>query len=306
MLDSWSLRVLVAVADHGSFSAAADGLSLTQPAVSRQIGALERRLGTTLFRRVPRGVAPTPAGSVAIDQAREVLAAIGAFETRLTALANVEAGELRLSAFPSANTHLVPEAIRRFSRAHPGVAVSLLQADPETPWAAVREGQVDIALVTSWHLADLPGGFDEPPVVDGVEFHPLLDEELRLALKADHRLSARRRVPLAELQQEAWIDGAHPDCLGPLSRLTEALGAPPRVAFWCDDWNGKHALVAAGLGVALVPALAHRTVRAGVVVRQTTPTLPGRRLYAVTADAPYRPSVVSAMMPIIAGVLARG
>ena len=228
MLDSWSLRVLVAVADHGSFSAAADGLSLTQPAVSRQIGALERRLGTTLFRRVPRGVAPTPAGSVAIDQAREVLAAIGAFETRLTALANVEAGELRLSAFPSANTHLVPEAIRRFSRAHPGVAVSLLQADPETPWAAVREGQVDIALVTSWHLADLPGGFDEPPVVDGVEFHPLLDEELRLALKADHRLSARRRVPLAELQQEAWIDGAHPDCLGPVPPDRSARCTAPR------------------------------------------------------------------------------
>src|SRR5918999_3206525 len=118
MLDAWTLRVLVEVADRGSFSAAAAALSMTQPAVSRQMAGLERRLGVPLFRRRHRGALPTAPGEVAIEMARDVLARMAALEARLGTFAGLDAGRLRLSGFPSANTSLVPEAIRRFGQAH--------------------------------------------------------------------------------------------------------------------------------------------------------------------------------------------
>lgn len=229
--------MLVEVADRGSFSATAEALTMTQPAVSRQIAGLEKRLGIHLFQRLPRGVRPTPAGEVAIELARDTLARLRAMEDHLAAFATLDAGQLRLSAFPSANTSLVPEAIRRFSDAHPGVTLSLNQTDQGDPLMPVRDGRVDLALVTSWQ-----------PVNDqaAVELIPLLDEELLLALPSHHPLARHTSIHLRDLRNETWIEGAHPDCLGPIPRLADMLGNPPRIGFTCDDWNGKQALVATG------------------------------------------------------------
>ncbi|MBC6457349.1 LysR family transcriptional regulator [Actinomadura sp. HBU206391] len=311
MLDTWSLRVLVEVGERGSFSAAADAMSLTQPAVSRQIAGLERRLGVRLFQRVPRGVRATAAGEVALDSAREVLARLRAMESRLTAFAHLETGRLRLSAFSSANTFFVPEAVRRFGDAHPGVTLSLLQADPAGPVAAVRDGRVDVALATAW---DLPGARgdagdepapDDPRPAEDVESIPLLDEELQVAVAADHRLARHDRVRLRDLREETWIEGAHPDCLGPVADLADALGGPPRIGFTCDDWNGKQALVAAGAGVMLVPTLAGPAMRRDVMLRAVTPALPSRRLYVVAAPPPFRAPAVAAMLTILVALAAR-
>jgi DNA-binding transcriptional LysR family regulator len=295
MLDTWSLRVLSAVAEHGSFSAAAEAMSMTQPAVSRQIAGLERRLGVRLFQRMPRGVRATSAGQTAIELARNALARLQAIETHLAALVTMEAGHLRLSAFPSANTFLVPEAIRRFGDAHPGVTLSLDRADQDDPLRAVRDGRIDLALVTGWQLADNP---------DGVELMPLLDEQLLLALPPRHPLARHPRVRLRDLRDERWIEGAHPDCLGPIPHLADLLGNPPRIGFTCDDWNGKQALVAAGAGVTLVPTLARAAIRADVAVRATDPPLPPRRLFAAAAPPPYRPPAVSAMLTVLTAIAA--
>lgn len=318
MLDTWSLRVLVEVGERGSFSAAAAALTLTQPAVSRQIAGLERRLGVPLFSRVPRGVRPTPAGTVAIELARDALDRLRVLETRLASFAGLASGDLRLAAFPSVNTYLVPEAIRRFGERYPGVTLSLRQTDRDRPLHAVRNGEVDLALVTGWHLYADPeqaryGGTDPPRTadqprteVDGVDLLPLCDEELQVLLPATHRLARRRRIRLAELGGENWIDGAYPDCLGPIAPLAEALGGPPRIEFWCDDWNGKAALVAAGAGVALVPTLAQPGLRRDVVVRATTPTLPTRPLYAATAVAEYRSPSAAAMLAVLGELTRQG
>ncbi|MEO3820888.1 LysR family transcriptional regulator [Plantactinospora sp. B24E8] len=312
MLDTWSLRVLVEVGEHGSFSAAASALTLTQPAVSRQVAGLERRLGVPLFSRVPRGVRPTPAGAVAIELARDALDRLRALEARLASFAGLATGDLRLAAFPSANTYLVPEAIRRFGELHPGVTLSLRQTDRDRPLHAVRNGEVDLALVTGWHLYADPDearyGTADPPrtEVEGVDLLPLCDEELQVLLPATHRLARRRRIRLAELGGENWIDGAYPDCLGPIAPLAEALGCPPRIGFWCDDWNGKAALVAAGAGVALVPTLAQPGLRRDVVVRPTIPALPARRLYAATAAAEYRSPAAAAMLAVLGDLTRQG
>jgi DNA-binding transcriptional LysR family regulator len=156
MPDLWSLRILVTVAERGSFSGAADALVLTQPAVSRQVARLERQVGVRLFRRVPRGVAPTTAGTVAIDLARGVLARVDAFEATMRSHAGLDGGQLCLTGTPTANTSLVPDAIRRFGDAHPGVNVSLRRVDPFAVLGAVRGGEVDLALVTEWQLVEDP------------------------------------------------------------------------------------------------------------------------------------------------------
>lgn len=312
MLDTWALRILVTVADLGSFSAAAGTLSMTQPAVSRQISSLERRLGVRLFTRMPRGVRLTGAGDVAVELARDSLNRLDLIETRMASFTDLASGTLRLCAFPSANAYVMPEAIRRFARAHPGVALTLLPADAQGALAAVRAGRIDLALVTDWHLYQDPQAAKtapadaEPPrlPLDGLDLVPLLDEQLLLVLAAGHPLARRRRVRLADLVGEAWIEGAFPDCLGPLSPLTDALGGPPRIGFWCDDWNGKQAFVAAGTGVMLTPALAGPSLRSDLVTRPVSPQLPTRRLYAVTPTAPMRTPAAGAMLAVLTEITA--
>jgi DNA-binding transcriptional LysR family regulator len=299
MADAWSLRILVEVAERRSFSAAAEALVLSQPAVSRQVGKLEREYGVALFHRVARGVVPTPAGTTAIELARDALARLDAIDATMKGLSNVETGHLRLAAFSSANTSFVPEAIGRFGAAHPGVTVELSQVAPgDDPVVAVGSGLVDLALLTGWQL----GGRR----VDSVELVSLVDEQLAVALPDGHPLAQRRTVPLRALRNEVWIEGAHPDCLGPIPQLAEAIGASPRIGFVCDDWNGKQALVAAGAGVMLVPTLAQDVIRPGVVLRPTTPGLPPRRLYAAVPRPPFRIPAAEAMLRLLMDTLHDG
>ncbi|GAA1689799.1 LysR family transcriptional regulator [Fodinicola feengrottensis] len=291
MLDPWTLRVLVEVARRGSFSAAARALSMTQPAVSRQIAGLEKRVGVSLFQRVPRGVRSTAAGAAAVDLADEILARLKAMEVHLTAYATLDTGQLRLTAFPSVNSSFVPAAIRRFRAAYPGVSVSLTHPDPAGPLAAVRAGRTDIALLTAWDLA---------APVDGIELHRLLDDELLVALPVGHRLAGRKRVRLRDLRDETWIEGGHPDCLGPAPQLADGLGSAPQIGFVCDDWNSKQALVAAGVGIALVAASAMMAIRTDVAVRRTHPELPTRTLYAAAVAQPFQTPPVAAMLKMFA------
>ena len=292
MLDLWSLRVLVAVADCGSFSGAAESLNLTQPAVSRQIAALERRLGVTLFRRLPRGVRTTHAGEVAIDQARAILGRVSDMEARLKALVGLEGARVRVSAFPSAHTSLVPEVIGRFTRRYAGVEVSLVDVPSGEAIRAVRAGEVDLALVTEWDDPHPRGG-------DGVELLSLVEDRLFIALPRGHRLARRRPLRLPDLRDETWIEGAHPDCLGPLEDLGRAIGIPPRIGYVCDDWNGKQALVAEGLGVMVFPALALASARGDVVVQRPSPKLPPRRVYVAVAEERYRAPAVTELLEVL-------
>ena len=290
MLETWSLRVLVEVAERGSFSAAADALTMTQPAVSRQIASLEHKVGVALFRRVPRGVAPTAAGVVAIEEARSLLGRLAGLQARLGAFTDLRTGHVRLSAFPSANTEFVPEAIRRFSDLYPGVEVSLVRAGVDQ----IRSGGVDVALVTDWDA-----------IGDDVDLVPLLEEEHRVALPTTHPLAGRTTVSLRELRGATWIEGSHPDCLGPLEKLEKALGGPPRIGFTCDDWTGKQALVAAGMGITIMSTLAATAVRRDITLRPTSPDLPRRRVLAAVAPQDTRTPAVSAVLSVLTSLAAR-
>src|SRR6478609_7111692 len=138
MLDVKRLRVLKAVADHGSFSAAAESLSYTQSAVSQSIAALERETGTSLLDRSPRGVRPTPAGEALVRHADAVLCRLAEAEAELEAIAGLRAGRVRLAGFPSAAATLVPAAVAEFERRHPGVEVQIAMAEPIEAVAEMR------------------------------------------------------------------------------------------------------------------------------------------------------------------------
>lgn len=286
MLDVWSLKVLTEVGRLGSFSAAADELSMTQPAVSRQIAALERRTGVRLFHRLPRGVRPTDAGLAALAQAERVLDGMALLETTLRAHATATAGRVRVQAFPSAATAFVPECFRAFAALHPAVELSLTVRGGDA--SAVLDGTADLALVTSW----------DPEPAAGLERVPLLDDELLVALAASHPLASGARVRLRELAGEPWIDGTHPDCLGPIPQLAAALGGPPRVSHLCDDWNGRQGLVAAGVGVMLYPAIA-AAVRSDIRLLRPSPALPARRVHAAVLPEPGRSPAVSALLEVM-------
>src|SRR4029079_16605664 len=119
MYDVKQLRVLRAVAEHGSFSAAADALSYIQPAISQQIAALEKRAGTTLVDRGSRGVRLTDAGEALVEHAEVVIAGLPAAEAELEAIAGVRGGRLRLSSIPSAGASPLPPAVALFTQPHP-------------------------------------------------------------------------------------------------------------------------------------------------------------------------------------------
>jgi DNA-binding transcriptional LysR family regulator len=224
-----------------------------------------------LVERRPRGVRLTHAGEVALAHAKAVLARLAMAETQLKGLANLEGGRLRLGAFASANTSLLPEAIASFKQRYPAVEVSLAGTDAHGNLAAIQAGELDLALITSW---DLPGSGD----TDGIELLPIVDDGLLVALGRDHPLARRRRLRLRDLAAETWIEGAHPDCLGPLEDFFTVAGFEPRIGFHCDDWNGKQALVAGGLGVMLFPSLApaQRPRRRRAASAQPSPAGPPR------------------------------
>jgi DNA-binding transcriptional LysR family regulator len=293
MLDARRLEVLRAVAEHGSFSAAADALSFTQPAISKQIATLERQAGTALLERTPRGVRLTQAGSVLVEHAAAIAERLSAAEAQLDALVSLEGGRLRMAAFPTAVATVVSEAVAAFGSAHPSVRLSLEERASEASLDLLRSGDIDLALVATY-------GEPDPLTLEGIELHHLIDDPMFLALPRDHRLAKHARVPARSLRDEAWVEGRRPDCTRALDQLGAMAGFTPKVAFETVDWIGKQGLVAAGVGVTLVPALGLAMLREDIVVRRLRPDAPGRKVYAGVAANGYTAPAVPAMLEVLA------
>ena len=295
MLSPTRLKILREVAARGSFSEAADSLSYTQSAVSQAVAALEAEVGAVLLDRDRRGIRPTPAGAALIDHAEAIIARLEAAEEEVAAIAGGTSGRLRIASFPTAGATLIPLAVATFRDAHPGVELSLAEGEPDEIAPRLRAGEFDLALLFEFAGAGRP-------LVSGEQRFELLDDPMRLALPSGHRLAEKPRLKLEDLRDEAWVQtSAASPCARHVVRSCLAAGFEPSVSFESDDYQTVQGLVAAGVGVALIPELALTTVRSDIVVCSLGPRSPQRTVLAGTRRGVLAPAT-AAMLDVLATV----
>jgi DNA-binding transcriptional LysR family regulator len=250
------LKVVLEVARTGSFSAAAERLGYTQSAVSRQIAVTEKVAGTPLFERHARGVRPTAAGEVLVRHAGKVLDGVTAAGHELAGMRDRLAGRLVVGGFPTATSVLLPRAIARLLRAHPGLQVQLVEGATPTQLVALRRGRLEVAILATGE--GLPT-YD----LDGLRLSELRSGRgAGVAVAESHPFAAREWVEPEELTDETWVIGAR---VGDSPEFGAWPGiAEPKVAFAVRDWPTRLGLVAAGLGIAMVPSVAAQSLPRGV------------------------------------------
>jgi molybdate transport repressor ModE-like protein len=301
MLDVTRLKVLVAVARHGSVTAAARELNYAQPSVSHHIARLEAETGTQLLERVGRGIRLTEAGRLLAERAEEIIGRIDSAEAELAAHVGLREGRVRLAAFPSALGTLIPAAAARLAAETPGIEFMLTEAEPPEAVRMLRAGYVDVAVVFRHYQEDLDAAPPEP-ADEGTRGVLLLDEPVYLVTAAD----ANATDPSAGLTAHAgsrWIAGCE-RCRSYLMRQCEAAGFTPRISFTTDDYIAVQALVAAGLGVTTLPELCLRAARHPGVV---TMPLPGarRHVFAMTYGEPPESKSTVRLIDMLARVAAQ-
>jgi DNA-binding transcriptional LysR family regulator len=279
MLNVARLKILDEVAHRGSFSAAAEALDYTQSAVSQAVARLEAETGAALLVRDRRGARATVAGTTLLQHADAILAQVQAAEDDLAAVLGVRGGRLRLASFPSAGSTLIPQAVAAFRHLHPDVELSLDEGEPEEIAPRLRAGEFDLAL-----LFQFPG---EEQRSTGLATTALIHDPMWLALPGQHQLARKHRLALIDLRGEDWVQtSAHSACARHVINVCREAGFEPRVSFQSDDYDTVQGLVAAGVGVALIPRLALSHRRPGLVVRRLEPENPVRRVLAATPRAP--------------------
>jgi DNA-binding transcriptional LysR family regulator len=267
-MDPRRLLTYRAVAHERSFSAAARALSLTQPAVSQQVAALEREVGTRLLDREPGGLRLTPAGEVLLAHADVVAERLELARTQLAELAADT--RLRIGAFPSALAALVPTAIARLRETTPGAEATAEEGGTAELAERVRRGRLHLAV----GFQDASRPRREHP---GTERRELLREPFLVALWPGHPLTKRKRVPLEALKDEPWVA---PSDSGMIAAACREAGFTMRLTMISRDPLANRALVARGLAVSLVPRLLAGEF-AGTELRPLAGPGPEREVYAL-------------------------
>ncbi|WP_169952180.1 LysR family transcriptional regulator [Microbispora sp. H11081] len=287
-LDVVRLRVLVAVARTGTVTAAARELHYSQPSVSHHLARLEAETGARLVQRVGRGIRLTEAGHLLAERGAEILGRLDAASEELSAHVGLRAGRVRLAAFPSALGTFIPAAAARLARDHPGLDLRLMEAEPPEALRLLRAGGADVAVIFRYG--------ESGPEDDGVRLVHLLDDPSLLVTSAAHDGAA----DLAAYADEAWIAGCE-RCRAHLLALCAEAGFEPRISFTTDDYVAVQAMVAAGLGVTVLPRLALSAHR-HPDMRVSELSGPPRRVYAATYGEPPDPPATAAL---IAALLSR-
>lgn len=250
------LRTVLEVARAGSFSAAATELGYTQSAISRQVALMEQVAGTPLFRRHARGVRPTAAGEVLLRHAARVVASVGAASQELAGMRDRLAGRLVVGGFPTVAARVIPLAVAGLRERHPGLTVRLLEGSSQRHLRAVRQRRAEVVVVaTGKGLPDLD--------LDGLGRHELrFGRGIGIAVAESNPLASRSWVAPADLADEPWIVGAGAADAPQFAAWPDL--EDPRIEHAVRDWPTRLGLVAADLGIALVPGSAADTVPRGV------------------------------------------
>lgn len=260
MFDFRQLRYFIAVAEELSFTRAALRMHISQPPLSQQIQSLEQDLGVRLLERTKRSVALTEAGRIFLEQARQILSKADEARAQVQAAGAGYSGQLRLAYTVSVSFHpALPRALLRFGQIAPNVQLQLHEMYTEPQLSALLADQIDVGFVRSKPANERDARGLRLTVIDR--------EPLLLALPSGHPLAEQASLRMAQVAEDAFV--AQPRVLSAtlydqLVRLTTAAGFQPRIIQHAQQLNGLLALVAAGLGLALVPA-SMRAVRLGGV-----------------------------------------
>lgn len=291
-LDPRLLAALEAVVRHGSFNSAARELGYTAPAVSQQIAELERRTGLRVLERRP--VRPTPAGEVLLGAEQGVRSVLASASAELDAIRAGTAGQIRLGAFASAATGIVPKALAQLHAVYPDVRVSLSQLEPEAGYSRLKRGDMDLALSYDYDFIPMPA--------PGTLRRTLVARDPVVAVvPAGHHLADRDVIDLADLASETWI--AAPEAalrLELLAQIAQTPGFRARLEYEGDDFNTVLGFVAAGLCVAVMPKLALPRGATQVVARPLADPELTRFIYAVRIDTRHAPRALLALEEILA------
>jgi DNA-binding transcriptional LysR family regulator len=284
------LGVLRELDRRGSLARTAEALHLTPSAVSQQLAALSREVGVPLLERQGRGVRLTGQARVLLEHADVIAAQWERARADLAARGAGRRGAVTIGAFSSGISGLLPGALRRLAEHHPGVRVAVVEAEPPDLFTRLDGGQVDVAVAVDFAAA--------PPRTDRRYSRvDLLADVLDLALPAGHPSAARERVPLRDLATDAWIVGRPQSCCGAVTRsVCAANGFTPDVRHAVGDWQALAALVACGVGVALVPRLVQPLHQPGLVLRPPAGPPPTRHVFAAVRAGSDGDPVLSAVV----------
>lgn len=277
------LRYFVAVAEEGSITSASNRLRIAQPALSRQIRALEQEIGAPLMERNSRGVALTEAGAMFAEDARRILASIDSVVAAAQARARGDTGELRIGYAPTPTAEILPPALRALEKAAPQVKVQLHDLSGDEILEALQRGRLQVAVMVD------PGEL----LPSNVVFHPLKGYAKCVAFAPGHRFARLRRVPLAQLAREPLViydRQMYSEYLRGLVSLLGPVTDEPLIAAECDGMASLIAAVLAGRGVAIVPEIFPRLAGSEIRLRPIHP--PSEPLvvgYAYCADVPLSP-----------------
>lgn len=288
MIDVRRLRVLRALADHGTVAAAAKALHLTPSAVSQQLAALEREVDQPIVEKRGRGLILTGAGEVLLEHAHALFAQLERAEADVAAHGCGELGKVTVGAFPTALAAIAAPAAQALATTHPRLHLELLDVESPHCFAALIEERIDLAISMQSESA---------PAVNDPRFSrwPLLDDPLDAVLPRDHPLADRSAIALDAMAAETWV-GPSPgtSCLEVTLAGCAAAGFVPALVHRTNDFATMMTFVAAGLGVALVPRLAQDRVPRGVVIVPLRGTPPARRVFAATRRGSEARSVLAA------------
>ena len=297
-MDLSRLRVLAAVAREGSVTGAAEALQYSQPAISHHLARLEAEVGVPLVQRAGRGIRLTHAGEILAARADEILGRVRSAQAEIAAHAGLRVGRVRLAAFPSALATIVPAVAARLLADHPTVELALTECEPPEALVALRNGDVDVALVFEHDELRQP--------LSNLTAAELFDEPIYLVTAGSADDSSRtleRHVSeqnptavLAEFAGERWIAGCQ-RCRAHLLAMCDRAGFRPDIAFETDDYVATQALVAAGMGVTTLPGLALLANRNAQVRIQHMNDR--RRVLAATYGRPPAPMPVQTFLDLL-------
>ena len=295
MIEVRRLRVLRALADHGTVTAAAEVLHLTPSAVSQQLAALESEVGQELLERRGRRVAITSAGRLLLSHTDTILTEVERAEEAMRLHADGATGELRIAAFATAISLLVAPSFARLRESTPGLRLVVRDAEGHQGITQLLDGEVELAVAVEHRGSPRPDD-------ERLTRIPLYAEPFVAVLPSDHPAAATEKVDLASLSGDDWVTPSVGNPVRDVVLLAcEQAGFQPRIVHHSDDFRSVAALVAAGAGVSLVPRLALRDSNPGAaVIRPLTDPAPVRRVFAAVrpgrADHPLVAATIAALV----------